>query len=60
MAQLGAMDVALQDDGVEQNIAHLKTAWQEALEDKRPGVAPGPVFRRVREKFATGWSTSSF
>ncbi len=54
MAQVEAMNVALPDDVVEQDIAHLKTAWQEALEDTRPGVAPGPVFRRVREKFATG------
>lgn len=54
MAQVEAMKVALPDDVMEQDIAHLKTAWQEALEDTQPGVEPGPVFRRVREKFATG------
>jgi hypothetical protein len=59
MAQVEAINVVLPDDVMEQDIAHLKTAWQEALDDKRPGVAPGPVFRRVREKFATGRITGS-
>ena len=54
MAQVEAMNVASPDDVVEQDIAHLRTAWREALEDKGPGVAPGPVFSRIREKFATG------
>jgi hypothetical protein len=53
MAQVEAINVALPDDVMERDIAHLETVWQEALDDKRPGVAPGPVFRRVREKFAT-------
>ena len=54
MAQVEAINVDSPDDVMEQDIEHLKSAWQEALDDQRPGVAPGPVFRRVREKLATG------
>ena len=34
------------------DLEHLQGVWREAVQDTRPGVAPEPVFRRLREKFA--------
>jgi hypothetical protein len=43
---------ALDDQPAESDLEYLQSVWREAVQDKRPGVAPEPVFRRLREKFA--------
>ena len=42
----------MDDRLTEDDVTCLQNIWREAIEDKRPGVAPEPVFRRLREKFA--------
>jgi len=42
----------MDDRPIEDDVAYLQSIWREAIGNKRPGVAPEPVFRRLREKFA--------
>jgi len=56
MAQIEATRVSpsteFDDQAAEFDVEYLQNIWTEVVQDKRPGVAPEPVFRRLREKFA--------
>jgi hypothetical protein len=42
----------MDDSTADADLEYLQSVWREAVQDQRPGVAPEPVFRRLREKFA--------
>lgn len=55
MAQMEATRVSpsvLDDQADKVDLEYLQNIWREAVQDTRPGVAPEPVFRRLRERFA--------
>jgi hypothetical protein len=57
MAQMETTRVSLSpqvmdDPATEPDVEYLQSIWREAMQDTRPGIAPEPVFRRLREKFA--------
>ncbi len=41
------------------DVEHLRAAWEEALQDDRPGLDPEPINARLREKFPRTVRSSS-